>query len=114
MDKNRIKQMADTITQLKAVINPLIMEFTIQEWKEIKNHLGDRLSTVQGGAVITEACGGNSRVQELKAKFQCEMIEAIYSYAKHLNEAEAISRQIKDVKNDNDRHRAVLSQMGLM
>ena len=66
MHKERVQEMADVITHLKGIISPAIMEFSLGEWKEIRDHLRNRHSTISGGSIIIDAMGGNSEIKILK------------------------------------------------
>ena len=103
--------MAETIKHLKEVISPAIMEFSIEEWNEIKEYLTDRHSTIQGASVIIDAMGGHSQIKELKSQFQCEMIEAIHSYAKHLHKANDIADKIKETIGTIEKNKQELKKI---
>ncbi len=111
MNKERIQKMGDTITHLKEVASPAIMAFSMEEWNEAMEHLNNRHSTIQGGAVIIDAIGGNSQVKELKSKFQCEMMKAIHSYAVHLHEANKISQEIREMESNLKKGKATIQKL---
>ncbi len=111
MNKERIKKMAKTITHLKEVVSPAIMAFSLGEWDEVMQHLKDRRSTIQGGSIIIDAMGGNSEMKDLQAKFQCEMMEAIHSYAVHLHEANKIAQKIEEIKGNLEKGKATIRQV---
>ena len=111
MEKKRIKQMAEMITNLKAIITPAIMEFSLKEWDEIMAHLKDRHSTIQGGSIIIDALGGSSKMKELKSKFQCKMFEALHSYAKNLHEANEIGIEIEETKKNLEKNKKIAEKL---
>ena len=111
MNKERIQKMADTISNLKEVVSPAIMAFSLEEWDEIMQHLKDRHSKIQGGSIIIDAMGGNSQIKDLEAKFQCEMMEAIHSYAVYLHEANKISQKIQETKGNLEKNKGILQSM---
>jgi len=111
MKQERIKQMAETIENLKMIVTPAIMEFSLEEWKEVREHIEDRNSTIAGAAVVIDAMGGNSEMKNLKARFQYEMFEALYSYAKHLHKANEISEKIKEKKLNLEKNQDTLQEL---
>ena len=111
MKKERIKEMAETITHLKEVISPAIMAFSLEEWDEVTQHLKDRNSTTIGGSIIIDAMGGNSEIKILESKFRCEMLEASHNYAKHLHEANKISKEIQETKGNLEKNREIVGKL---
>ena len=103
--------MAEMIENMKMVIHPAIMAFSFDEWKEVYETLKDRPSDIQSAAIIIEAMGGNSREKELKAKFQSKMMEAIYSYARCIHEADEIAKEIKKSQETLSANRQIINKL---
>ena len=111
MKKERINQMAEMISNLREIVNPAIMEFSLEEWTEIMQHLKERHSTIQGGSIIIDAMGGNSQIKELKSKFQCKMFEAMCSYAKKIHEANEIGKKIEETKKNFEKNKLIADKL---
>lgn len=111
MDKERIEQMAEVIGQLKEVVNPLIMQFTMEEWEELNKKLDDRHSTAVGGAPIITAMGGDWELKSLQTRFQAKMGKAMYAYAKFLYEALDIQKNIEKYQSERKASQAKIEKM---
>lgn len=109
--KEKANEMADKITQLRAFVNPLILSMDMEDMDALRAKLRDRHSTIQGGSIIIDACGGDSREKELMSEFQIETFEAIYQYAKHIHASQKIAEKIKEHKGLYEKHKETLKEV---